>query len=176
MTFWKKLIAFDGRLRRFSSLFIVTPFCLLALPIGLFLLVQSYSDYRRLEQNQMHTTAVIQKIEETGGRQKRNAVTSTFKAQDGNTYVSKALYGIEGSKHLRAGMKLGVVYERARPSNNAPTLAYARHQIYEVKIYLGFFAALSALLLLINWKDYASLYRKMRGTDQCPSTRHCQLA
>lgn len=163
MTFWRNMMDLDGRLRRFVGLFVVTPLLGLSIPVGVYILMRSSADHRGLEQRQMRTLAVIQKIAETGGRRSRNAVTSTFQAADGQTYVSKALYGIEGSKHLRPGMKLGVIYERDRPSNNAPTLAYAEGRVRDAQIFLAIMSALFALFAWIYRKDYAAMLPRMRA-------------
>lgn len=161
MTFWSKMWQLDAKIRRFVGIFIVTPFCLLALPGGLFVLCRSTADYLRLEQQHLSTTAVVQSASQTGGRHNRNAVMATFKAEDGKSYVSKALYGIEGSKHVRQGMLLGVIYERGNPSNNAPSLAYAQGQIRDVQIFLGIMAALATVLVLVFRYDYVALFRRI---------------
>ena len=157
MTFWNRMWALDAKLRRFIGLYLVTPLFVLSIPVGLGILWQSSLDYRRLEQHQVATVAVVQSIAQTGGRQNRNAVTATFKAADGRTYVSKALYGIEGSKHVRPGMSLGVVYENGRPTNNAPTLSYAQAQVREMQVVLALLAILAAVLTWVYWRDYAEL-------------------
>ena len=163
MMLWTKLIELDGRLRRFVALYIFIPLAALSVPVGLCVLLQSSRDYHRLAEAPVHTLAVIQSIAETGGRHNRNAVTSTFKAADGRTYVSKALYGIEGSRHLRPGMKLGVVYERDLPSNNAPTLAYAQAQTRDAMVFIAIMSGIFILLAWIYRQDYAAMFRRLRG-------------
>ena len=60
----------------------------------------------------------------------------------------------------------GVIYERGRPTNNAPTLSYAQGQMSEVKVFLGIIAVVAAFLVLNYWRDYAALIKRRRG-DQC---------
>lgn len=120
MAFWSKMWQLDAKIRRLVGLFILTPFCLLALPAGVFVLWQSTGDCLRLERQHIATRAVVQTVSQTGGRLNRHAVTAIFRAEDGKSYVSKATYGIEGSKHVRPRMSLGVIYEWGNPSNNAP--------------------------------------------------------
>jgi len=159
---WSKWMQIDGKMRRWSAMFLATPFFVLAVPTLVYLLTLATLDYRRLEQAQVHTVAVIQKVAETGGRHNRNAVTSTFQAE-GKTVTSKAYYAVAGSKHLQPGMRLGVVYERGRPENNAPTLAYAQNDIWQMKMFLALAVVLSTVLLFAFRKDYAALFQKVRA-------------
>ena len=154
MKLWSTLIRFDVNLRKVMAVYIFIPLFAVALPVVLWNLAQSYSAYLALADRGVQTVASIQKIAETGGRANRNAVTSSFTAADGRTYESKALYAIGGSRHLRPGMKLGVIYQRDLPSNNAPSLAYAKGELRSNVFFVTFMSCLFSLLAWIYRDAY----------------------
>lgn len=162
MKIWSTLIAYDMNLRKVMAVYLLTPLFALAVPVGLWVFAQSYSAYLALADRGVQTLATIQKIAETGGRANRNAVTSTFTAADGRTYESKALYAIDGSRHLRPGMKLGVIYQRDLPSNNAPTLSYAKAQLRSIVFFVVLMSGLFSLLAWVYRDKYSSIYARLR--------------
>ena len=159
MSFWSRLQKIDMDLKKLMAVYLVIPFFGLAIPFGLYALVQSYSSYLALADRGVQTVATIQKVAETGGRKKRNAVTSTFRAADGRDYTSKAVYAHEGSRHLRPGMRIGVVYQRDLPSNNAPSLAYVRHDLGGIVSFLAIVTLGFSLLAWTYRQEYAGLFR-----------------
>jgi hypothetical protein len=161
MSFWSEMWRLDAKIRWFLGAYLVTPCCVLSIPAGVFVLWQSTAEYRGLEQHHETTNAIVHSISQTGGRNNRNAVTAIFVANDGKPYVSKALYSIEGSKHVRPGMSLQVIYERGRPSHNAPSLAYARRQVRDVQTFLGIMAVVGAILAFAFRNEYASIVRRL---------------
>jgi hypothetical protein len=165
MSLWSKLIQLDVKMRQVLAVYLIIPLFGLAIPVGLFLLGQSYLAYQALADRGAQTVATIQSVAETGGRHNRNAVTATFRAADGRDYTSKALYAIEGSRHLRPGMRIGVLYQSDRPSNNAPTLAYAKGELRSI----GFFVALASVFFsLLAWvyrERYRDLLGRVRGVQ-----------
>jgi len=162
MSFWSRLQKIDKDLKKLLAVYLVTPFFGLSIPFGLHALAQSYSAYLALADRGVQTIATIQKVAETGGRQNRNAVTSTFRAADGRDYTSTALYALNGSRHLRPGMRIGVIYQRDLPSNNAPSLTYARHQIKDIVFFLAVATIGFFLLAWIYRQEYAGLFRSAR--------------
>ena len=120
MSIWSRLVQLDVKMRQTMAVYLIIPLFGLAIPVGLFLLGQSYLAYLALAERGVQAIATIQTVAETGGRHNRNAVTSTFRAADGRDYTTRALYALDGSRHLRPGMRMGVVYQHDLPSNNAP--------------------------------------------------------
>ena len=161
-----KLIAaltkFDTDLRRVMAVYLIIPLFTLAIPVGLWTLAQSYDAYRALADHGVQTAASIQSVTETGGRVRRNAVTAAFVATDGRTYVAKVLYALDSSRHLRPGMRIGVIYQRDLPSNNAPSLAYARGELRSIVFFIVLMSGLSSLLAWIYRDEYASIYARVR--------------
>ena len=129
MSLWSKLVQLDVKMRQAMAVYLIIPLFGLAIPVSLFVLGQSYVAYRSLADRGVQAIATIQTVAETGGRHNRNAVTSTFRAADGRDYTSKAFYALDGSRHLRPGMRMGVVYQHDLPSNNAPSLDYAKGEL-----------------------------------------------
>jgi len=159
MSVWSRLQKIDTDLKKLLAVYLVIPLFGLAIPFGLYVLAQSYSAYLALADRSVQTVATIRKVAETGGRQKRNAVTSTFRAADGRDYTSKAVYALDGSRHLRPGMKIGVIYQRDLPSNNAPSLAYARHELGGIVSFLAIITMGFSLLAWTYRRQYAGLFR-----------------
>ena len=106
-----ELVQLDVKMRQAMAVYLIIPLFGLAIPVSLFVLGQSYVAYRSLADRGVQAIATIQTVAETGGRHNRNAVTSTFRAADGRDYKSKAFYALDGSRHLRPGMRMGVVYQ-----------------------------------------------------------------
>jgi hypothetical protein len=156
------LTSFDTDLRRAMAVYLIIPLFTLALPAGLWTLAQSYDAYRALADRGVQTGASIQSVTETTGRARRNAVTSTFVATDGRTYVSKALYGYDSSRHLRPGMRIGVIYQRDLPANNAPSLTYAQGELRSIVFFIVVMGGLTSLLAWIYRDAYASIYARIR--------------
>jgi hypothetical protein len=165
MSLWSKLIQLDVKMRQALAVYLIIPLFGLAIPVGLFFLGQSYLAYLALADRGVQALATIQSVSETGGRSNRNAVTATFRAGDGRDYTSKALYAIEGSRHLRPGMRIGVLYQSDLPSNNAPSLAYAKGELRNI----GFFVVLAGVFFpLLAWiyrERYRALLGRMRGVQ-----------
>jgi len=162
MSFWSRLQKIDTDLKKLLAVYLFVPFFGLAIPFGVYVLAQSYSAYLALADRGVQTVAIVQKVAETGGRQNRNAVTSTFRAADGRDYTSTALYALDGSRHLRPGMRIGVIYQRDLPSNNAPSLAYAGREIKGIVFFLAVATIGFFLLAWIYRQTYAGLFRSAR--------------
>ncbi len=162
MSLWSRLIQLDIKMRQAIAVYLIIPLFGLAIPVSLFVLGQSYLSYLSLADRGVQALATIQTVAETGGRHNRNAVTSTFRAADGRDYMSKAFYALEGSRHLRPGMRLGVVYQHDLPSNNAPSLGYAKGELRTI----GFFTILAFVLFpLLAWiyrGEYAAIFARVR--------------
>ena len=159
MSLWSKLIQLDVKMRQAIAVYLIIPLFGLAIPVSLFVLGQSYVAYRSLADRGVQTIATIQTVAETGGRHNRNAVTSTFRAADGRDYTSKAFYALDGSRHLRPGMRMGVVYQHDLPSNNAPSLGYAKGELRSV----GFFVLLASVMFSVLAWIYRGEYAAMLG-------------
>ena len=162
MSFWSRLQKIDKNLKKLLAVYLVIPIFGLSIPFSLNFLAQSYSAYVALADRGVQTVATVQKVAETGGRQNRNAVTATFRAADRRDYTSTALYALDGSRHLQPGMKIGVIYQRDLPSNNAPSLAYARQEIKEIVFFLAVATIGFFLLAWIYRQEYAGLFRLAR--------------
>ena len=171
MSFWSRLQKIDTDLKKLMAVYLVIPLFGLGIPFGAYVLLQSYSAYLALADRGVQAVAIIQTVAETGGRQNRNAVTSKFTAADGRIYASKALYTLEGSRHLRPGMRISVLYQRDLPSNNAPSLAYVRHDLGGVAFFLAVVTIGFSLLAWIYRREYAGLFgaRHLRAAAGKPA-------
>jgi len=162
MSIWSRLVQLDVKMRQAMAVYLIIPLFGLAIPVGLFLLGQSYLAYLALAERGVQAIATIQTVAETGGRHNRNAVTSTFRAADGRDYTTKALYALDGSRHLRPGVRMGVVYQHDLPSNNAPSLGYAKGELRGIGFFVLVVSVLFSVLAWIYRGEYAAMRDRLR--------------